>query len=460
MPAVFQTLFRSMLVALGLMAGHGLWASIGVRATNRAMAFYIAYFDSDAEVMWPVVDDSVRGIIFGSAGGLWTSVIGLHEYIAWSPAWLVARFVALTAFTFTLWCIAVWLVRLLSCRGVGRLSSPLDLAPGQRVVPPWCVIAISPLFGLLGAVSLAFTYALATAYAVRPWPGDYPWASSPEHVGWTVASAFSISLALVWAVGAIRAVRARQARDHNRGVYCSRCGYTFGGIATTTCPECGTAPPPLPPRTRRSTFGRGVTRSFITFLVLISLLAAFVGAGASGAIPGLVMMAIDNNRYVGREGANVSVPLHRPVIVHGEWGAVYFVAAPIHSTGQTLLRAVYVQRDGDAPTQVVTRILEAQGPNTLPMADVPIDGIDSRFGTGLMARVYNRSFADPNSRFVIINQFAQLPKRITALPREHDTIPEPIREILDSTFPDEQAARQLLHSTGPTAPSQADGQEP
>lgn len=432
-----HVLLRSALIALGLMLGHGIWASIGVRAGHRAMALHAAYFDTEAEVSSPVVDDSVRSYILSGAHVLWTSWVGPQDYIAWSPAWLIARFVALTALTFTVWCIAVWIVRVIACRGVSRLSTSLDLTTEQRVVPPWRAIAISPLFGLLSAVSMAFTYTLATAYGVVPWIGDYPRASSPEHVGWTVALTFSTLFAFVWAVVVARVVRTRQASDHGRGVSCSRCGYTFGRIATTTCPECGATPPPLPPS--KVSKGRSAwARTVVATLVLATVLAALAGAGASRAVPSLIRRAFDVNTFTVREGVRVNVPLYRPVVVHGPWGAIYFAAVPVETTGQTILRVVHVPNDVGLPTQIVTHVIDAQGTTTPPATNFFLAGVRPLYDSGHCAWVFNRSFADPTTRFVNVSRFADRPERITALPREHDALPQAIREILDG-YPTEGA---------------------
>jgi len=448
---ICKTLLRSAVVALGLMLGHAAWVAVALNASNQAMSLHVAYFDTDAEVIAPIVSDDPRSLL-EQAGGLWTDQVFLYAAIAWSPVWLIARFVAMTILTFAIWTVAIWIVRLIACRGPGQLGSAIDLTLSERSAPPWLAPALSPAFAFIAAVALAFAHKLASLYASLPSPAAYPWASPMEHVGWTVVSAFSVSLSLLWARRTVRLSRARQALAHAERLVCSRCAYDLENLTTTRCPECG-AEPPSPPRYR-------LGRPILAAAILLPVVAVIAGVAATGAIPNLVSYALDKNVFVVREGNHVTLPLRRPVVVHGEWGAVYFIAAPVDSTGQTIIRAVHIPNHAGVSTQIVTHLIDAQGPSTLPFTNISLAGVQPLNESGLGAMVRNRSFADPTTRFVMISRFAQRPKRITALPRAHDSIPEPIREILNSTFPDEQTARQLIENTITEALQSTHGQEP
>lgn len=321
------------------------------------------------------------------------------------------------------------------------MSTPLDLTRPERTAPPWLAPAISPIFAFIAALSTGIVATFAGfSGPLPPLPASSIWASPIEHVSWFVAAAFSLTLAAFWTKRTLAAARTRQAQAHAEAQTCARCAYQLSDARTTTCPECGSAPPepPLRIRTRRI---KRVTTPII--LLVAAITAGFLSTGplAIKAATGMLnylnnpLPRNSTNSYLTEFGYGYWLHRLRPVVVQGPWGSVYIVAAPIGTTGQTIIRAVLIPPNSTTPTETITAIIEAPPPTAnrkaeqwINLTDVPTTSIH-----GLQVRVFdNRGYGATNSEPIYINRFAQPPDRITALPRDHDTLPTAIREILDS----------------------------
>lgn len=434
-----RTLLRSSLIASGLMLGHAAWVAVGVAHSERAMAQHLAYFRSDAEVGLSVGHGG--GFLASQATSLWSSATTVRAEVAWSPVLLVIQFVIATLATFAVWSTALWVVRLIVCRGAAGLGTSLDLRTSERSAPGRAVVAVSPIFAFIAALGFGMAVTLAARYApATPPPGGL--ASPIEHIGWTVPLTFAVACAAAWGLRTTRTARARQTAAHQAKESCSRCGYEYGGIPADPCPECGTVPPP----------SRGRTRSWPTVLtaMLLPLIALLTGLVATGTVPGLIAFAFDRNVTIVDSGFAVDVPLGRPILVEGDWGRVYLVAAPV-GTGETLVRAVLMDESQDQAAHVATTVIGAATPLGGLRAWLDIPSIPALSNEGLMASVYNLSFGDPDSRFVVVDRFAAAPRRIRALPRGAD-LPSDVKQVLDGVSLDNSASSRLVEPSKPRRP--------
>ncbi len=426
-----QILVRSAAIAVGLMLGHAAWAAAGIAHSGRATAQHLAYFQSDAEVAGTVRNDV--GLLTPSSTSLWTSATTMRADVAWSPLLLIIQFVVATLTIFAVWCLAQWAVRLNVCRGAAGLGTSLDLRKPERKAPRWSVVAISPVFAFIAALGFGMAVTLAARYAPASRPPS-GLAFPIEHVGWTVPLTFSVACAMAWGLSTMRSVRARQTAAHQARESCSRCGYDYGGVSVDPCPECGSLPPRMRGRVRSWPMPLGV--------LLLPLVAFLTGVIASGTVPGLLAFGFDRKVTIVDAGSAVDVPLRRPILVEGDWGRLYLVAVPV-DTGETLLRAVLMNDSQKQPSRVVTVVVEAATTSGGLRAWLDIPSIPALSNEGLMASVYNLSFGDAGSRFVVVDRFAAPPHRITALPKGGE-LPDGVRQVLDGVFPDTAAASWLV----------------
>lgn len=443
------TLLRSALIALGLMLGHAAWTTIAVNSSERAaarqqqeVAQSVAYVFTDELVELQPFPPREEPSRLTRLANFLTGAVEASASVAWSPTRLTLQFALLTGITFTIWFAAFCTVRLIACRGAARMSTPLDLTRPERTAPPWLAPAISPVFAFIAALStgIAATFA-GLAGPLPSIPANSNWASPVEHVSWSVAAAFSLTLAVFWMKQSLAAARMRQAQEHAEAQTCARCAYQLSDARTTTCPECGSAPPEPPPRKR----ARRIRRATKPIILLVAAITAGYFSTGPLAINAATSMLnyltspfprVSANSYLTEFGYGFQLHCFRPVVVQGPSGSVYFVAAPIGTTSQTIIRAVLIPPNSTTPTQTITAIIEAPPPNAsrkaeqwINLTDIPTTSIH-----GLQVRVFdNRGYGATNSEPIYINRFAQPPDRITALPRKQDTLPTAIREILDST---------------------------
>ena len=426
----------SMLIAAGLMLGHIPWAALGAAFTERSTTLHIAWFQPNAALE---VEGTAHHPIHWTreqASWLWSGSLSLLPENLWSPALLLVQFFMGSIITFIIWAIAYWVVRLLVSRGPDGLGTPLDLLPRETRIPSWPIVLLSPLFALLAAVGFGLAATLVHQYSIRiPPPGTRGFPL--EHVGWTTPALFALTTATVWGLCTLNVARQRQYAAHRARRSCSRCGYPFGGIVADKCPECGAMPPTRrhrPPRRWPMLLAVGAL-PFIAFLS---------GFAITGAVPGLVARALDRDAFLVDSGFAVDVPLHRPILIEGPWGRLHLAGAPVE-TGETLIRAVLTDASGNQPTHVATAVIRADTPGVRPPLNAMLaaPSIPTLTRDGLLAWVYNASFADPRSRYVQVSHFAIEPQRIRALPRNAD-VPAPIREVLDGTFPNAAAAERLV----------------
>lgn len=426
-----QNLGRSAVLAFGLMLGHAVWVAVGIAHSERAMARHFAYFRSDAEVEG-TINDSGR-VLASQAPSLWTAAITVRAEVAWSPVLLVIQFVTSALATFAVWGTAVWTVRLVACRGAAGLGTSLDLRATERLVPEWATVLLSPMFAFVAAVGFGVASALSARYASASAPPG-PLAFPVEHVGWTVPLAYAAACAASWGYRTVGRVRARQTAAHQSKKSCSRCGYDYGGITSDPCPECGAVAP--------SNRARSRTLATVLTALVLPLVALLAGFAATGTVPGLVLYVFDRNITIVNSGFAVSVPLRRPILVEGDWGRVYLVAAPV-GTGETIMRAVLMDTSQDQPARVATTVIGAATPSGGLRAWLHLPQVPALSDEGLMASVYNLSFGDPDTRFVVVDRFAEAPRRIRALPRGAD-LPQAVREVLEDAFHDSPAASRLV----------------
>ena len=396
-----RMLWFSALITCGLMLGHAAWAAIGVVHTERAMALHSAWFDPNAEFEVEGASRRIAGWLVSHASSLWSIAAGLSSATAWAPGLLLVQFVTSTLVTFAVWAVAHWAVRLVACRGLASLGTSLDLQPSECQTPIWSVVLISPLFAFLAAVGYGLATTLDRQYPTgTPPPGSQGF--PPEQVGWTVTAVFAFIAAATWGLRTLRAVRARQQAAHRANESCSRCGYPFGGVSTDRCPECGTPPPPVlntPPGSRRW--------PLILAALLLPTLALLTGFVNTGGTPGLIAFALDRNSFVIDAGYTVDVPLRRIILVEGNWGRLYLAGAPVE-TGETLIRAVLTEDSDKRPPRITAAVIAAANPAGGPPLNTMLAApfIPTLTRDGLLAWVYNASFADPRSRYVQVSHFA------------------------------------------------------